>query len=97
MINFNYYGKAPAYIKNNYMVEVLKTNVGDPLNAKMLIYQIHTCFAHYTANFDLEDCDKILRVKCASGMVESLAVIDILKNFGFDAEVLPDEIRLMAS
>lgn len=79
------------------MVEVLKTNVRDHLNANMLIYQIHNCFAHYTANFDLEDCDKILRIQCTNGIVESKAVIGILKDFGFDAEVLTDEIRLMAS
>lgn len=79
------------------MVEVFKTNVKDPLNANMLIYQIHKCFAHYKANFDLEDCDKILRVIHANGIVESSAVIDILRDLGFNAEVLPDEIRLMAS
>lgn len=79
------------------MVEVFKTNVRDPSNANMLIYQIHKCFVHYTANFDLEDCDKILRVKHANGIVESSAVIDILKDLGFNAEVLPDEIRRMAS
>lgn len=79
------------------MVEVFKTNVRDSLNANMLIYQIHKYFAHYSANFDLEDCDRILRVKHTNGIIESSAVINILKHFGFDAEVLPDEIKLMAS
>ena len=50
------------------MVEVFKTNVKDPHHAAMLIDCIHKSFDGYNANFDLEDCDKILRVKSASGI-----------------------------
>ncbi len=45
------------------MVEVFKTNVEDSSHADLLIEQIHKTYTHYTANFDLEDCDKILRVE----------------------------------
>jgi len=44
------------------MIEVFKTNVKHADHAKILVDQIHTTFADYTANFDLEDCDRILRV-----------------------------------
>jgi hypothetical protein len=76
------------------MVEVFKTNVRNRDQAGMLIDQIHKSFAEYRANFDLEDCDKILRVKCTTGLIQSSVLINLLKEFGFDAEVLPDEPSL---
>lgn len=73
------------------MVEVFKTDIKDQGHAKMLIEQIHKTFRDYKANFDLEDCDKILRVKCTTGLVQSSSLINLLKDFGFNAEVLPDD------
>jgi hypothetical protein len=73
------------------MIEVFKTNVKDRDHANMLIAQLHKTFRQYVANFDLEDCDKILRVKCIQGCIQPASIIDLLKNFGFHAEVLPDE------
>ncbi|GAB3938855.1 hypothetical protein [Larkinella terrae] len=73
------------------MVEVFKTDVQDQRQAKRLIDQIQELFSDYTANFDLEDCDNILRVKSASGFVEACYVITVLRDFGFHAEVLPDD------
>jgi hypothetical protein len=73
------------------MVEVFKTNVKDRNQAKMLIDQIQNNFADCLANFDLEDCDKILRVKSSNGFIQASLLVGLLKNFGFDAEVLPDD------
>jgi hypothetical protein len=73
------------------MVEVFKTDVKDAHQANRLIDQIHKIFTDYTANFDLEDCDKILRIKSINGTVQSCYVITILQDFGFTAEVLPDD------
>ena len=73
------------------MVEVFKTDVTDQHHANMLIEQIQKNFAGYTVNFDLEDCDKILRVKSASLEIESGRLISLFKHLGFHAEVLPDD------
>jgi hypothetical protein len=73
------------------MVEVFKTNVKDPHHAAMLIAYIHKTFAGYRANFDLEDCDKILRIKSAAGFVQAQVLIDLLHNHGCVAEILPDD------
>ena len=43
-------------------VEVFKTNVADPERAKWLVDQIERNFANCKVNFDLDDCDRILRV-----------------------------------
>ena len=73
------------------MIEVFKTNVHNRHDASILIEQIQRTF-NYQANFDLDDCDRILRVRCATGTVQSALLIDLLKVLGFDAEILPDEI-----
>jgi len=72
------------------MIEVFKTDVNDGKHATMLIGQIHKTFVEYEANFDLQDCDKILRVKCRVGTVQVSGLISLLNDFGFRAEVLPD-------
>jgi hypothetical protein len=72
------------------MVEVFKTNVTNRVHANRLIDQIHHAFREYKANFDLEDCDRILRVKSVTGRIQAAHLIDLLSNSGFRAEVLPD-------
>ena len=76
------------------MVEVFKTNVSKTDEAEMLVDRIHLNFAEYKVNFDLEDCDKILRVKSTSGSVQPGTLIEFLKDLGFSAEVLPDDFPL---
>lgn len=72
------------------MVEVFRTNVQDADHARMLVHHIQVSFGHYEVNFDLEDCDKILRVKCNGGGIDPENVIELLNDFGFTAEVLTD-------
>jgi hypothetical protein len=71
-------------------VEVFKTNVSTRRYANKLVDQIHKTFTRYKANFDLDDCDKILRIQCTQGSIRSSALILFLKDFGCHAEVLPD-------
>jgi len=73
------------------MVEVFKTNVSDRTQAMVLLHHIHKNNIHYKANFDLEDCDRILRVKSLQMGVDAHAIISLLNTFGFSAEVLDDE------
>jgi len=74
------------------MVEVFKTNVNRREHAHMLLTQMHRIYADYKANFDLEDCDRILRVECISGTVNPSTVINLLKKSGFEGEVLTDDV-----
>ncbi|MDB5120630.1 MAG: hypothetical protein JWN56_1848 [Sphingobacteriales bacterium] len=74
------------------MVEVFKTNVTDRQQANILIREIHLAFSNYKANFDLEDCDNILRIECNSANICIDYILSLLNEFGFYAEVLPDEI-----
>ncbi|MEX6690231.1 hypothetical protein QTN47_22165 [Danxiaibacter flavus] len=73
------------------MIEVFKTNVINRTDADRLIEAIHKLYTEHKATFDLEDCDKILRVK-SIGDVYADDIIELVKDFGFNAEVLPDEL-----
>ena len=72
------------------MVEVFKTSVKDRIHADMLVRLIHKTCRHHQANFDLEDCDNILRVECHNGHIDVNGILGIVKEFGFSAAILPD-------
>lgn len=72
------------------MIEVFKTNVTERGEADRLIRCIHQNFPGYKANFDLDDCDKILRVDAGANMIHTNGLVSLLKGFGYCADVLPD-------
>ena len=76
------------------MVEVFKTNVCNPRDANMIVVAIQQVFAGFRVNFDLQDCDHILRVESCSEKVQPGIIIRLLSEYGFHAELLPDEIPL---
>lgn len=74
------------------MIEIFRTDVNDHQHAAMLVEIIHTSFPGYCANFDLKDCDNILRIASKTEPVKTTDLVQLLAAFGFHAEVLPDEI-----
>ena len=62
------------------MVEVFKTNVTRMGKAKILIQTIKKHFPNYKTNFDLSDCDKILRVEGENILVKEIMDFLILSN-----------------
>lgn len=74
------------------MVEVFKTNVIETKHARML-KEILKLEYNYEATFDLEDCDRILRIK-HSDTIQSGNIIKLMKNYGFKAEILPENYPL---
>ncbi|MBC7848855.1 MAG: hypothetical protein H7Y31_03925 [Chitinophagaceae bacterium] len=68
------------------MVEVFKTTVEQPEQAKQLASILRDQFNKYRINFDLHDCDNILRVEAAEICVEQ--IIKLLSIHGHDCEVL---------
>lgn len=67
------------------MVEVYRTNVHDQATAQLLTRELLDRYPDVKINFDLEDCDKVLRVE---GKHIAASVIDCLKNNGFMCETL---------
>ena len=68
------------------MVEVFKTNVTELADAELLIGELHKAFPFYKVNFDLDDCDNILRIESEENI--ALPIIDLLKIHSFDCEEL---------
>jgi len=68
------------------IVEVFKTNVQHPELAEQIISILRRRLPVSRINFDLEDCDKILRVEGVQICVET--IIEILSSRGLACEVL---------
>lgn len=79
------------------MVEVFKTDVRDADQARLLVEVIQKNFDGYRANFDLEDCDRILRVAVSQGAVQVFPLVNFIKEFGYQAEVLADVVEGVVS
>jgi len=73
------------------MVEVFKTDVRKQSQAKLLTDLIGLTFAGCRASFDLEDCDRILRVATDEQPVYSPGIIALLESFGYQAAVLEED------
>jgi len=72
------------------MVEVFKTNVTNKVDAALIIAHIHLNHPFYNANFDLQDCDHILRVKSVKDRIRAASLIKLVNAFGYHAEVLTE-------
>ena len=68
------------------MVEVFKTNVQEKSHSDKMVQQLLHHFPDSRISFDLEDCDKILRVE--GNQVCSVTIIKMLRESGFDCLVL---------
>ena len=69
-----------------YMIEVFKTNVEEEHHAHILISSLMKLFPDSRINFDLDDCDRILRIE--GQQVCPLRVIDLMRDRGFHCAAL---------
>ncbi|HWK02491.1 MAG TPA: hypothetical protein VNS58_02600 [Puia sp.] len=72
------------------IVQVFKTDVQDKKEAKRIILFLHQNYSHCKVNFDLDDCDKILRIENQLGRVEETAIQLVVAGYGYDCEPLQD-------
>ena len=68
------------------MVLVFKTDVQDALRADYLVEKLKTRFPAWRINFDLEDCDRVLRVEGA--IPEAGMIAEVLREAGCRCEEL---------
>ena len=69
------------------MVEIFKTDIRELQVAHKVILQLREHFPEAKINFDLEDCDRILRVESTS--VETQKIINLLHQSGHQSELIP--------
>jgi hypothetical protein len=68
------------------MIEVFKTNVQEVEQSNMIVEKLLEHFPNSLINFDLEDCDKILRIHAAA--ISNHKIIDLMNSFGYQCEEL---------
>ena len=68
------------------MIEVFKTNVENAGDANNIVRLLLQHFPGSRINFDLQDCDKILRVEGKDFCAET--IITFMKENGFHCSVL---------
>jgi len=68
------------------MIEVFKTNVQEVEQSNMIVEKLLEHFPNSLINFDLEDCDKILRIHAAA--ISNHKIIYLMNSFGYQCEEL---------
>ena len=68
------------------MIEVFKTNVQTEKQSKILLPILGKTFPSFRINFDLDDCDKILRVQ--GDNISSDQIVEMLNAEGFHCHIL---------
>ncbi|AZJ36674.1 hypothetical protein [Tenacibaculum singaporense] len=76
------------------MVEVFKTSVTLIEEEVFLLKKLRKKFPDYIVNFDLEDCDNILRIEVTDTKINLISIIKLVESYGFNIEVLEDVLNI---
>ncbi len=68
------------------MIEVFKTNVESVAQSDQIVQELLYHFPGAAVNFDLDDCDRVLRI--AGDSISCHTVIDVVRRNGHHAEML---------
>jgi hypothetical protein len=69
------------------MVKVFKTNVLFQKDALQIVANLEEIMTNARINFDLEDCDKILRIE-GTNKFKNLYIMNFLERLGYNCEIL---------
>jgi hypothetical protein len=72
------------------MVEIFKTNVKNKKVAKQLLKMLHSQLPACCFNFDLDDCDRILRAQSENYSIEINCIIEIVREHSIEICLLED-------
>ena len=62
------------------MVEIFKTNVNNKRLANKVLNSLNQCLPGHCFNFDLDDCDRILRAQSGGCPVEIASIIQVVSG-----------------
>lgn len=68
------------------MIEVFKTDVKKKTQSNKLLGVLAEVFPAFKMNFDLSDCDKVLRVE--GDNIEKPIIMKLIRECGFNCELL---------
>lgn len=72
------------------MIKVFKTNIDSLIQADLVKNSLLMKFPDFTIHFDLEDCDRILRIEGSYYTAEDIS--SCLEKHGFNCIDLPIEL-----
>ena len=72
------------------MVEIFRTNVKNKRLAGKILKALQEHLPAFYFNFDLEDCDRILRVQSNECPVECVKIIQIVKGYSIEISLFED-------
>jgi hypothetical protein len=75
------------------MVQIFKTNVDDQQLADRILKKLRSHLPVYLFNFDLEDCDRILRAESADVPVEVNDIITIVTDLHIEICLFEDDYQ----
>lgn len=70
-------------------VEIFKTNVNKKNDSEVIVRLMTRHFSYCKVNFDLEDCDHILRVEAPVNKINKKEIIHFMRKQGFTCLHLP--------
>jgi predicted RNA binding protein with dsRBD fold (UPF0201 family) len=70
-----------CYVITRKRIEVFKTNVYNCEDAERIVAFLSNSFPYSRINFDLHDCDKILRIEGVDFTIEKVQVLVAQKGF----------------
>ena len=71
------------------VVQVFKTDVANQMIAASIILYLNQYFAHCRINFDLDDCDKVLRIENSQAPLDEVEIRSLIAGCGYHCEPLP--------
>ncbi len=71
-------------------IEVYRTTVTSRRAAERLLGQLEQIFPGWCISFDLEDCDRVLRVETTGAPIPGDFIAGLLQQRGYGCEPLPD-------
>ncbi|MCW3116085.1 MAG: hypothetical protein JWM28_167 [Chitinophagaceae bacterium] len=77
-------------VSNLFMVEIFRTNVKSKRLAGKILKALRLHLPTVYFNFDLDDCDHILRVQSNGCPVECVKIIQIVKAHSIEISVFDD-------
>jgi hypothetical protein len=70
----------------SFSVEIFRTNIQNKRTATKILRELNRRFPECEINFDLEDCDNILRVAGPDYKIPEL--VGTVTDFGYQCEIL---------
>jgi hypothetical protein len=77
-----------TFIHPDKVVEVFKTNINHEWQVQFIIPALQKLLPEARITFDLDDCDKILRIEGEVTLMDIHQIIQVISVSGYHAEVL---------